>query len=291
MNTEFPDPRYLDLDLWPTEQAVAAMIEGQMAALAAVHAQCEAIAQAADAAAERLGEAGRLVYVGAGTSGRIAVQDGAELYPTFNWPTARVHFVMAGGTRALIEAVEGAEDDSEAAREALVEAKVGPSDVVIGLAASGRTPFTIAALETARAAGALTIAVANNPGAKLLAVAERPILIETGAEVIAGSTRMKAGTAQKAVLNALSSAIMVKRGLVYRGRMVNMRVSNHKLRQRGEVMVAELSGTSHAEAQAALDRADNDVRLAVLLAQGLSVEAARERLALSGGRLREALRQ
>ncbi len=171
MSTEAIDPRYVDIDQWPTTLAVEAMLEGQMAAIAAIGSQTPRIAQAAEAAAARLGARGRLVYVGAGTSGRVAVQDGVELYPTYNWPEDRLLFLMAGGLDALTQAAEGAEDDADAARVAVAVAHIGPDDVVIGVAASGRTPFTCAAIAAAREAGALTVGVANN-GATLLEQAE-----------------------------------------------------------------------------------------------------------------------
>lgn len=289
MATEAIDPRYEALDQWPTESAVEAMIEGQMAAIASIRPLSRPIALAAEAAAQRLGAAGRLVYVGAGTSGRIAVQDGVELYPTFNWPQARLLFLMAGGLAALTQAAEGAEDDAGAGEQAILEARIEARDVVIGLAASGRTPFTVAALRAARAAGALTIGVANNPATPLLASAEHPLCADTGTEIVAGSTRMKAGTAQKAVLNLLSTAIMLRQGLVYRGRMVNMRVSNDKLLARGERMVADLAGVDPATAAAALAAAERDIRAGVLVAMGASPEEARGFLEASGRNLHDAL--
>lgn len=289
MATEAIDPRYEDLDQWPTESAVEAMIEGQMAAIASIRPLSRPIALAAEAAAQRLGAAGRLVYVGAGTSGRIAVQDGVELYPTFNWPQARLLFLMAGGLAALIQAAEGAEDDAGAGEQAIHEARIEARDVVIGLAASGRTPFTVAALRAARAAGALTIGIANNPATPLLEAVEHPLCADTGTEIVAGSTRMKAGTAQKAVLNLLSTAIMLRQGLVYRGRMVNMRVSNDKLRARGQRMVGDLAGVDLAAASVALDRAGRDIKAAVLIAMGAGTEEAEAALHAGHNNLRDAL--
>ncbi|WP_267389151.1 N-acetylmuramic acid 6-phosphate etherase [Sphingomonas sp. GC_Shp_3] len=289
MKTEALDPRYRDLDRWPTELTVEAMLEGQMAAIAAIQSQTRAIAQAAEAAAVRLGDGGRLVFVGAGTSGRLAVQDGAELHPTFGWPTDRLVFLMAGGSSALTQAYEGAEDDTAAARAEITAAGVGASDVVIGVAASGRTPYTLAAIETARAAGALTIAIANNAGSALLDAAEHPICAVTGSEVLAGSTRMKAGTAQKAILNMLSTAIMLRRGLVYDGRMVAMRISNAKLLSRGRDMVAQIARVDADTAARALETAHNDIRLGVLVALGTSIADAKLLLDASGGDLRRAL--
>jgi N-acetylmuramic acid 6-phosphate etherase len=291
MNTETLDPRYLDLDLWPTQQAVEAMLEGQMAAIAAIQSQTSAIAQAAEAAARRLGRSGRLIFVGAGTSGRLAVQDGTELYPTFGWPMERLVFLMAGGTGALTVAYEGAEDDVDAARADIDGCDVTPADVVIGVAASGRTPYTVAAIERARAAGALTIAIANNPATILIDAADHAIVAVTGSEVLAGSTRMKAGTAQKAVLNMLSTAIMLRLGLVHRGRMVAMRISNAKLWQRGLRMVQDLAGVDADMAERALDAADNDIRIGVIVAKGLPADAARSLLDSHDGNLRSAIRQ
>ncbi|MCC4233276.1 N-acetylmuramic acid 6-phosphate etherase [Sphingobium soli] len=289
MSTEAIDPRYVDIDQWPTALAVEAMLEGQMAAIAAIGSQTMAIAQAAEAAAARLGSQGRLVYVGAGTSGRVAVQDGVELYPTYNWPEDRLLFLMAGGLDALTQAAEGAEDDAGAARAAVAASHIGPHDVVIGVAASGRTPFTCAAIAAAHEAGALTVGVANNGATLLLEAADHGILAETGTEIIAGSTRMKAGTAQKAVLNILSTAIMLRMGLVYRGRMVNMRISNAKLRKRGEAMICDIAQVDQATAAQALDMAGQDIKLAVLIARGLDRQAAESQLAAHGDNLADAI--
>jgi N-acetylmuramic acid 6-phosphate etherase len=289
MSTEDKDPRFADIDSWPTDAAVEAMLEEQIAALASVRSQIAVIAAAAEAAAARLSGSGRLVYAGAGTSGRIAVQDGVELEPTYGWPRERLLFVMAGGAIALTESVEGAEDDAHAGRSAMIEHGVGPHDVVIGVAASGRTPFTVALLDQARSAGALTIAVANNPATPLLDVSEFPIVASTGAEVIAGSTRMKAGTAQKAVLNMLSTAVMLRAGLVYKGFMVSMRISNEKLRRRGEVIVRELTGADADTVTRSLERGESDIRNAVLIASGVEPSTAAQLLQASGGDLREAI--
>jgi len=234
-------------------------------------------------------KAGRLVYAGAGTSGRLAVQDGVELTPTYNWPSDRLVFLVAGGTGALMRSVEGAEDNVDVARAEVAEAEVGANDVLIAVAASGRTPYAVAALEAARARGALTIAIANNPGTPLLAAADHPIVADTGAEIVAGSTRMKAGTAQKAALNMLSTAIMLRCGLVHRGLMVNMRISNEKLAQRARRMVATLAGIDEARAEDALELADKDLRRAVLIARGLTPQDAADRLARANGDLGDAL--
>lgn len=289
MSTETADPRYVDIDRWPTERAVEAMLDGQVEAVVSLKSQVHAIAAAADAAAARLKVGGRLVYAGAGTSGRIAVQDGVELSPTYGWPDERLVYLMAGGMGALTRSVEGAEDDAAAGRAEIGAAAVGANDVVIGVAASGRTPYTIAAVEAGRAAGALTIGIANNPGAPLLAAAEHALLADTGSEIVAGSTRMKAGTAQKAVLNLLSTATMLRNGRVYRGLMVDMRISNEKLLKRGRAMVRDLAGVEEGAAAAALETAGLDIKLAVLIAGGMGAEAAAVYLREHDGNLRAAM--
>lgn len=285
MPTEKADPRYREIDRWPTETAVEAMLEAQLAAIASLKSQTGAMAAAIDAAAEHVRRGGRIAYAGAGTSGRIGVQDGVELTPTFNWPADRLVFLIAGGEAALLRTQEGAEDSREAARQAVAAHALGPDDVLIGIAASGRTPFVIAALDAARAAGALTIGVANNPEAPVLAAAEHAILADTGSEVVAGSTRMKAGTAQKVTLNLISTGIMLRLGLVHDGLMVNMQVSNAKLRSRAIHMVGELAGVDDPAAEAALDAAGRDIKKAVLVARGLDAREAERRLAEAGGSL------
>jgi N-acetylmuramic acid 6-phosphate etherase len=289
-DTENQNPRFIDIDTWPTVEAVEAMLDGQIEAVQAIKSQTAAIAAAADAAAARLKSGdGRLVYAGAGTSGRIAVQDGVELGPTFNWPETRLLYLMAGGMMALAQSAEGAEDDADGARALIAEHKIGANDVVIGIAASGRTPFTIGAIEAARAAGALTISVANNPDTPLLAAAEHAIFAATGAEIIAGSTRMKAGTAQKSIVNLLSTAIMLRLGRVYKGLMVDMVISNDKLLHRAHGIVEALTFCSEGEAIAAVSAAENDIKKAVLIAMGQNLGQAEALLANNGGILRKAI--
>jgi N-acetylmuramic acid 6-phosphate etherase len=287
--TEERDLRFAEIDTWPTIDAVNAMLDGQIDALIAVRNTTGAIASAADAAAARLAEGGRLVYAGAGTSGRVAVQDGVELGPTFGWPESRLGYLLAGGMSALSHSAEGAEDDATAGQAAVGLNRISAHDVVIGVAASGRTPFTLAVLNSARAAGALTIAIANNPDVPLLADAEHGLLAESGSEIIAGSTRMKAGTAQKAVLNILSTAIMLRLGRVYRGLMVDMQISNDKLLARGQAMVASLAACSDEDAAKALELANCDIKLAVLIAKGAEPLTAVSLLAAHRGDLRSAI--
>ena len=283
MSTERISPRYADLDLWPTRDAVAAMLEGQLAAAAAVQAAADAIADAADAAAARLGREGRLIYCGAGTSGRLAVLDGVELGPTYDWD--RTVYALAGGTRALLESVEGAEDDEAAGEAAVRQAAVTAADVVIGVAASGRTPFTLGAIRAAAAAGAMTIGLAGNAGAPLLTASDHPILLRTGPEVVAGSTRMKAGTAQKIALNILSTTIMLRLGRIHGGLMVDMRLSNAKLRSRAATIVADIAETDLSAAKAALEASGGSIKRAVLIALGIDENA----IEAAGGNLREVL--
>jgi N-acetylmuramic acid 6-phosphate etherase len=288
-NTESFNPRFADIDSWPTANAVEAMLDGQLEAIAAIKGQTSAIAAAAEAAAERLKEGGRLVYVGAGTSGRLAVQDGVELGPTFGWPPGRLAFLMAGGMAALAQSAEGAEDDADRACAEVFANAITSDDVVIGVAASGRTPFTVAAIEASRKAGALTIAIANSPGTVLLASAEHAILADTGSELIAGSTRMKAGTAQKAILNILSTAVMLRLGRVYRGLMVDMVISNDKLLHRAHGIVQTITGCTEALAVSAIETAGRDIKKAVLIASGLSLGQASALLGAHTGNLRSAL--
>jgi len=289
MRTEQISPRYVELDSWSAAEMIAAMYEGQLAAAAAVHGALGAIAAAVEDAVPALNRGGRIVYVGAGTSGRIGVQDGSELPPTYDWPADRVVFAIAGGLDALVRSAEGAEDNEAAGTEAMANAKVGADDVVIGVAASGTTPFTVAALRAASAAGAVTIGVANNRGSPIFAAARHQILVETGSEVIAGSTRMNAGTAQKIVLNLFSTAVMVKMGRVYRGLMVDMRARNAKLRRRAQAIVSEILRCSEDEATRYLEQSDGDVKTAVLLGLGLSRSEATQLLQRHGGNLRSAI--
>ncbi|MBZ6078509.1 N-acetylmuramic acid 6-phosphate etherase [Microvirga puerhi] len=289
MATENFSNRFRDLDAWPSLDILSACYEGQLAAVAAVHSALPAISAAAEEAIARLRRGGRLVYVGAGTSGRIGVQDGTELPPTFNWPDDKLVYLIAGGEGALLKAVEDAEDSVEQGIAGIRNADVGPNDVVIGVAASGRTPFTIAALQEGKARGAQTIGVSNNAGAPILDVCSHPILADTGEEVVAGSTRMKAGTAQKVILNLLSTLIMIRLGRVYRGLMVHMRATNAKLRRRSEIMVSQITGCSDATAIDALRQANGDMKLASLIALGVNATDAQEALARSDGNLREAL--
>ena len=288
MQTERSSPRYSSIDRWGASDVLEAMLEGQFAAVAAVHAARPALERAALAVEERLRGGGRLAYAGAGTSGRLAVQDGAELMPTFSWPAERLVLLLAGGRDALVRAVEGAEDTVEQAAQQVRRNVIDARDALIAVAASGTTPFTVACLLGAKAAGALTVGIANNAHTPLLDEADHAILLDTGAEPIAGSTRMKAGTAQRVALTLLSSLVMIRLGRVYEGLMVDLQPTNAKLVRRGEMMLAQLTGHSRDQVREALREAQGSVKLALLLLEGVGHGEARRALERSGGDLRVA---
>ena len=291
MGTESFDSRYKALDTRASGDVLALVLDAQQRGLDAVRDQISPIAAAADAIAERLMDnvSGRLVYTGAGTSARLGVQDGVELTPTFGWPADRLVFAIAGGMEALTRAIEGAEDDAGAGTAAIAAHGVGASDVCIAVSASGGTPFTCAACVAARSRGALTVAIANNPGAALLAAAEHPIFIDSGPEPIAGSTRMTAGTTQKIALNLLSTLTMIRLGRVYDGLMVDVVATNDKLGVRSLGMVRQIAGVEDADARIALEAAAGHVKLAVLIAGGLSPDEGSSLLERHSGNLRAAL--
>ena len=250
--TETIDPRYRGIDTWSDEKILAAFWEGQARAIEAVRPALPAITAAARAIADRLGETGRLIYAGAGSAGRQAALDGMELGATFSWPAERLVFLLAEGL-ALNPGVKSTDEDDTAAASAAVKALgIQSSDCLIAVAASGTTPFTVTAAEAAKSGGALIVAISNNPGAPLLNLADHAILLDTGPEVISGSTRMNAGTAQKAALGLLSSLLMTRLGHVMDGLMVSMRADCAKLVVRAARIVAALAGCSEAAAAEAL---------------------------------------
>lgn len=289
MSTERPSPRYSEIDSWDPADALESMIEGQFAAVAAVRAARVSIEGAARAMEARLRYRGRLIYVGAGTSGRLAVQDGAELMPTFSWPLERLLLVMAGGPSAFTQSVEGAEDKVDNGVALMREYKVDSKDVVVAVAASGTTPFTVACLREAKRCGALTIGIANNRGTPVLKESDHPIWLDTGSEPIAGSTRLIAGTAQKITLNLLSSLLMILLGRVYGGLMVDVQASNEKLLRRSEDILIRLTNCSRDEARDALGRARGSVKIAVMLLNDCDLDAAKALLDRANGQLRKAL--
>jgi len=290
-DTESAPADDVPLDLAPTRAVVDRLLDGQRRAVEAVERAAAPLARAIDAAAGRLADGeGRIVLAGAGASGRLCVQDGAELWPTFGWPAERLVLAMAGGEAALLHSVEGVEDDAAQARDEVRAHRIGPADVVLAVAASGRSPWTVSWLREARERGALSIAMASNPDTPLLRAAEHPVLLHTGAEVLAGSTRLGAGTAQKAALNTFSTALMVRLNRTHDNLMVDMAAVNGKLDRRRLAMLRRIvPGAGEKEASAALALADGWVKLAVLVLAGESVEAARQRLKRRRGSLREAL--
>lgn len=278
----------LDLDLRPTADQVGLMVADQRDAVAAVDAAQVALARAVDAIAERLGAGdGRLIYVGAGTAGRLGLLDASECPPTFD--SDRVVGVMAGGGAAMTQAKEAAEDDAAAACRDLQLLRVDAHDVVVGVAASGRTPYTLGAVEEAGRRGALTVGVSCNPGSPLSGAVDHAIEVLTGPELVAGSTRLKAGTAQKIVLNTLSTLTMLRLGRTFGNLMVDVRTSNHKLRHRARQIVLAATGSSEAEVDAALAAADGRPKVAIVaLLTGFDTADAAERLLATGGRVRAA---
>jgi N-acetylmuramic acid 6-phosphate etherase len=289
METERASPRYCDIDVWDPADVLDAMIEGQFAAVAAVRSARPAIERAALAMEAQLRAGGRLVYAGAGTSGRLAVQDGAELMPTFNWPQDRLLLLMAGGKDALLRSIEGAEDAAEEAIRLVRQQRLVAKDVLVAVAASGTTPFTLACLREAKRHGALTVGIANNRGTPILDEAEHAIWLDTGPEPIAGSTRMKAATAQRITLTLLSSLVMIRLGRVFEGLMVDVQAVSAKLVRRSENMLIRLTGRSSEQVRDALRRANGNVKLAVLLLHGCDAGEAGKILERAGGQLRAAL--
>ncbi|WP_018330241.1 N-acetylmuramic acid 6-phosphate etherase [Actinomycetospora chiangmaiensis] len=281
--TEGVRPGSEELDALATPDLVARLLDGQAAAPGAVAATAGPLARAAELLGAAFRRGGRLVYTGAGTSGRLAMQDAAELPPTFGLDPTRAIALLAGGPDAADAAVEGAEDDDAAGRADVEAAGVGPDDVVVGVAASGRTPYVLGALRAARERGAATVAVVNATGSPVAALADVAIELVTGPEVLAGSTRLAAGTAQKITLNTLTTAAMVRAGATYGPWMVGVRVTNAKLRRRAERIVRDAAGVDEAAARAALAAAGDDVAAAVVaLLAGVDSPAARERLATAG---------
>jgi N-acetylmuramic acid 6-phosphate etherase len=291
MSTERSSPRYSSIDLWEAEDIAESIVESQFAAVAAVQSARKEIAEAVVAMRTRLQDRGRLIYVGAGTSGRLAVQDGAELAPTFGWPGERLVLLVAGGESALLRSVEGAEDDAEQGSRLIDQQAVNPQDVLIAVAASGTTRFTLACLRKAKLRGALTVGIANNGVSPLLQEADHPIFLDTGSEPIAGSTRLKAGTAQKVALNTLSTSLMILLGRVYGGLMVNVRAVNEKLQKRSEDMLMQLTGRNRDDARNALSLAHGSVKIAVMVLNGCDLESAKQMLSDSNDRLGPALQR
>jgi len=276
--------------LYDTATLVQALVSSQQRAVQAVEAASAGLARAVEAALPRVRAGGRLIYAGAGTSGRLGLLDCVELHPTFSWPHERAVALIAGGPGALLQSVEGAEDDEPQGAADMAALQPGPTDVVLLLAASGSTPWVLGALRAARQAGALTIGLANNPGSAVAAQAEIGITLDTGAELVSGSTRLKAGTAQKMALNAFSSALMVRLHKVHGNLMVDLRATNAKLRRRAVRMTATAAGTDEAAAQRVLQACDWRVKTAIVVLRcGVQPAEAQARLDAADGSVRAAL--
>ncbi len=288
--TEQRNPRTRGLDLLSTAGIVRAIHREDATITRAVARQIPAIARAADAMVQTLAAGGRVFYVGAGTSGRLATLDAAELPPTYGISARRVQAVIAGGKRALTHASEGAEDSATQGVRDLAAKHINDRDAVIGIAASGRTLYVLGALEKATRSGATTIAITANRDSPIARAAKIVIAVKTGPEAVTGSTRMKAGTAQKLVLNMLSTTAMVRLGRVYDNWMVGVALTNQKLRKRGLRILEEAAGVSVSRAARALRQSGHDLRVALItLKTGMSAKEARERLRKTKGDLREAL--
>ncbi|MFJ5213571.1 N-acetylmuramic acid 6-phosphate etherase [Streptomyces sp. NPDC088354] len=290
LTTEAFRPDLADIDRLPTLDIARLMNTEDGTVPAAVAARLPAIAAAIDGIAARMGRGGRLVYAGAGTAGRLGVLDASECPPTFNTTPGQVIGLIAGGPRAMSDAVEGAEDNRETAAADLDALGLGPDDAVVGISASGRTPYAVGAVEHARARGALTVGLSCNAGSPLAAAAEHGIEVVTGPEFLTGSTRLKAGTAQKLVLNMLSTITMIRLGKTYGNLMVDVRASNEKLRARSRSIVAQATGAPDDEIEAALTATGGEVKHAVLvLLAGVDAATAARLLTDADGHLRAAL--
>ena len=288
--SETRNPQTMDLDALSTLDLVHRFNQQDTLVAKAVKATLPDVASAVDAAAEAFKSGGRIIYMGAGTSGRLGVLDASECPPTFGVPHGLVVGLIAGGPGALLKAVEGAEDNAQLGEDDLIALNLVPQDLVVGLAASGRTPYVIGGLKYARKTGCTTVAISCNPDSPIAQEADIAISPVVGPEALTGSTRLKSGTAQKLVLNMISTGAMVKFGKVYQNLMVDMKATNIKLMDRACRMVVEATGIARAEAETLLRQTDFDVKPAILMAlSGLNADAAREKLAAHQGFLRAAL--
>lgn len=287
--TEEFDMRFAGLDQWSDADFLMALWEGQMRAVASLGPVLTDLATAANGIARRLRGGGRLVYVGAGTSGTVAWQDAKELGGTFGWPEDMTIVMLAGGLQSEPGVFNSAEDDTKAAEDEITRHCIGEGDAVIAVAASGSTPYTLRAVELARERGAYTVGLCNNPDGRLLTTAECGIFLDSAPEVIAGSTRMGAGTAQKAAINILSSLVMNKLGRLFDNLMVGMRAENIKLHGRAVRITSHIAGCDAQNAENALEKAQFDIRIAVMIAKGHETAKAKEILAMFNGNLRAAL--
>ncbi|MFL6415199.1 MAG: N-acetylmuramic acid 6-phosphate etherase [Bryobacteraceae bacterium] len=289
LTTEARNPASAEIDELPTEGVLRVINAADAEVAGAVASEIPSIGRAVDAIVERLQEGGRLFYLGAGTSGRLGVLDASECPPTFNTPPELVQGIIAGGDTALRRSIEGAEDNAEDGRADLVRHGFGRGDALVGIAASGRTPYVLGGLAYARETGALTVGLSCTVGSKVAEASDIPITPVPGPEVVTGSTRMRAGTATKLVLNMLSTAVMIRLGYVYGNLMVNVQPTNEKLTDRARRIIVTVAGVSYHEASCLLDQAGS-VRTAILMSKrSLSRDEARARLDAARGSLRAAL--
>jgi N-acetylmuramic acid 6-phosphate etherase len=290
LRTEEVDSKYQLLDVMSTAELLRAMNESDAQVPHAVARALPAIEAAIEDVVERMSRGGRLIYVGAGTSGRLGVLDAAECGPTFSVSDDQVIGFIAGGDQALRHAVEGAEDDFAAGVHQMEVAGVGLHDCVVGIAASGRTPYVLGALAHAKKMGALTIGLTSNPHSEISEHVDHPIEIDSGPELLAGSTRLKSGTAQKLVLNMISTITMVRLGKTFGNLMVDLQITNEKLQDRAIRIIERATGASRADSAQSLLAAGDNVKVAiVMLLLNLDAQLARERLAAASNRVREAL--
>jgi N-acetylmuramic acid 6-phosphate etherase len=290
LSTEGVNQEWRDLDRLSTSDLIAVMNAADAEVAAAVGREKDRIAQAVDAVVAALESGGRLRYIGAGTSGRLGVLDASECPPTFGVSPDLVRGIIAGGEGALSRASEASEDDPEAGARDLMAAGFTRADALVGIAASGRTPYVLGAIEAARRLGAVTIGLSCSPNAELSRVVDFAIEVVPGPEIVAGSTRLRAGTATKMVLNMISTAAMVRLGYVYGNLMVNVQPTNVKLEDRARRIIAEAAGVSYDRAAELLELAGRSVRTAIVMERKkISREAAEQRLAAARGRIREAL--
>jgi N-acetylmuramic acid 6-phosphate etherase len=291
-NTERPSAKHAELDRYDTAHIVRAIAEDQRDAVEAAISAAPAITKAVDAALPRIRAGGRLLYVGAGTSGRLGLLDSVELNPTFSWPNDRARAILAGGAGAVYQAVEGAEDDREQGARDISAENLTPNDVVLCIAASGSTPYVLGAISEAKLHGALTIGFANNPNAAVPREADIGVTLDTGSEIISGSTRLKAGTSQKIALNTFSSSLMVKLNKVYGNLMVDVKPTNAKLIRRCVNLTMLATDAAEADARTALEACNYHVKLAIVLLLGkTNATAAKDALATHHGSVRDALTQ
>jgi N-acetylmuramic acid 6-phosphate etherase len=288
--TETPSPGASDLDLRPTRELVALMNHEDATVPAVVAAAGDQIAAAVDAIVERLASGGRLIYVGAGSSGRLAAVDAAECQTTFAAEPGQVVALFAGSNLVSPLEQEAAEDDAEAGLRDVRNLRVSPADAVVGISASGRTPYVLGAVGEAADAGSLTVGVASAPDTDLARLVRHEILIVVGPEVIAGSTRLKAGTAQKLVLNTISTVAMIRLGRTFGNLMVDVRATNEKLRARAQRIVQLATGATSSEVERALSEADGNAKVAIVsLLTGVDAQSARSQLADASDNVRLAL--